>query len=257
MKNILPDGPRGGVLRILHFSTQKFHLEDQIVPIPGNLAQPLLGFPPDTFKVLATEIDAIVHNGADVNLVKLYAALKSVNVFGMQEVLRLAVTNGLTKTYACEACPLHINRGCVNLGSVPDRSDWFFDMTPVDYAARAIVHFVASRPVEALGQTLHIQNPSLPVNSDDFFSYFTSPVSNKKLATTAFTEWKRSLLQGATIETAPLELKKLAAGIDSFEIYLQSDKLFDSTLSSELLQTTGISYPSVNKVLLVTYTAQW
>ncbi|KAI9895416.1 hypothetical protein PsorP6_018993 [Peronosclerospora sorghi] len=54
-------------------------------------------------------------------------------------------------------------KGCVNLGSVPDRSDWFFDMTPLDYAARAIVHFAASRPVEALGQPLLIQNPSLPV----------------------------------------------------------------------------------------------
>ncbi|KAI9912595.1 hypothetical protein PsorP6_005372 [Peronosclerospora sorghi] len=77
---------------------QKLHLEDRIVPIPGNLAQPLLGLPPDTFKVLATEIDAIVHNGADVNLVKAYAALKSANVLGTRKVLRLAVTNGLAKT---------------------------------------------------------------------------------------------------------------------------------------------------------------
>ncbi|KAI9915554.1 hypothetical protein PsorP6_007619 [Peronosclerospora sorghi] len=53
---------------------------------------------PDTFKVLATEIEAIVHNGADVNLVKPYAALKSVNVLGTQKVLRLAVTNVLAKT---------------------------------------------------------------------------------------------------------------------------------------------------------------
>ncbi|KAI9909536.1 hypothetical protein PsorP6_014805 [Peronosclerospora sorghi] len=153
----------------------------------------------------------------------------------------------------CQFCV----RGCVNLGSVPDSSDWFFDMTPVYYAARAIVHFSASRPVEALGQTMLIQNPSLPVKSDDFFAYFTAVIASKKFATTAFTEWKRSMLQGATIETAPLELKKLAAGIYSFEIYLQSDKVFDSTLSSELLQTAGISCPSVNKELLVTYTAQW
>ncbi|KAI9911262.1 hypothetical protein PsorP6_009448 [Peronosclerospora sorghi] len=122
-------------------------------------------------------------------------------------------------------------RGCVNLGSVPDRSDWFFDMTPVDYAARSIVHFSASRPVEALGQTLHIQNPSLPVKSDDFFAYFTAAIASKKLATTAFTEWSA--------------------------VCSKSDKVFDSTLSSELLQAAGISYPSVNKELLVTYTAQW
>ncbi|KAI9907451.1 hypothetical protein PsorP6_004739 [Peronosclerospora sorghi] len=171
---------------------QKLHLEDRIVPIPGNFAQPLLGLPPDTFKVLANEINAIVHNGADVNLVKLYAALKSVNVLGTQEVLRLAVTNGLEKT---RVKPVHyISTGLRDLGSVPDRSDWFFDMTPVDYEARSIVHFAASRPVEALGQTMHIQNPSLPVNSEDFFGYFTAAIASKKLATTAFTEWKRSML---------------------------------------------------------------
>ncbi|KAI9918329.1 hypothetical protein PsorP6_011724 [Peronosclerospora sorghi] len=83
--------------------------------------------------------------------------------------------------------------GCVNLGSVPDRSDWLFDMiTPAKSCQR------------------------------------------------------RLLRNGSAVcsKTAPLKLKKLAAGIDSFEIYLQSDK--------ELLQTAGISYPSVNKELLVT-----
>ncbi|KAI9914668.1 hypothetical protein PsorP6_008219 [Peronosclerospora sorghi] len=187
--------------------------EDRIVPIPGNLAQTLLGLPRDTFKVLATEIDAIVHNAADVYLVEPYAALKSVNVLGTHEVLRLAVTNGFAKT---RVKPVHyISTGAVfpstysapkfmevaDLSKVsdqldngyakskwvseqmchetaqrglpvsslrPDRSDWFFDMTPVDYAARAIVHFAASRPVEALCQTLHIQKPSLPVKSDVF-----------------------------------------------------------------------------------------
>ncbi|EEY55125.1 L-aminoadipate-semialdehyde dehydrogenase, putative [Phytophthora infestans T30-4] len=77
---------------------QKCHLEDRVIPVPGNLAQPLLGLDADMFKMLATEIDAILHNGADVNLVKPYSSLKSVNVLGTQEVLRLAVTNGLAKT---------------------------------------------------------------------------------------------------------------------------------------------------------------
>ncbi|KAI9980831.1 hypothetical protein PInf_010164 [Phytophthora infestans] len=29
-------------------------------------------------------------------------------------------------------------KGYAELGAVPARSDWYFDMTPVDYAARAI-----------------------------------------------------------------------------------------------------------------------
>ncbi|CAH0520661.1 unnamed protein product [Peronospora belbahrii] len=313
---------------------QKFHLEDRVVPIPGTLAQPLLGLDADTFKMLATEIDAILHNGADVNLVKPYSALKSVNVLGTQEVLRLAVTNGLAKTRvkpvhyistngvfpsalaaprflenadlselsdqldngyaqskwvseqmchkaAQRGLPVSILRpgnmvpssvagewntsdfiylllkGCVSLGAVPDRSDWYFDMTPVDYAARAIVHFAACRPVEALGQTLHIQNPSPPMKSDAFFLLFTAATARKKLAVVEYSEWKTRLQQSATKEDASLELQKLAAGIDSFEVYLQSDKIFDAIVSTALLQAGNISCPMINQHLLTTYTAKW
>ncbi|KAG2790604.1 hypothetical protein JG687_00004226 [Phytophthora cactorum] len=313
---------------------QKFHLEDRVIPVPGNLAQPLLGLDADTFKMLATEIDAILHNGADVNLVKPYSSLKSVNVLGTQEVLRLAVTNGLAKTrvkpvhyistngvfpstlaapkfletadlselsdqlengyaqskwVAEQMCheaahrglPVSILRpgnmapssltgqwnasdfiylllkGCASLGAVPARSDWYFDMTPVDYAAHAIVHFAALHPVEALGQTLHIQNPSLPVKSDAFFEFVKAAMASKQLAAVEYAEWKCSLHQAASKTDVPLELQKLAAGIDSFEIYFQSDKVFDSTLSAELLQAAGISCPTINKALLATYTAKW
>ncbi|KAL4151539.1 hypothetical protein PRNP1_008481 [Phytophthora ramorum] len=314
---------------------QKFHLDDRVVPVPGNLAQPLLGLDADTFKMLATEIDAILHNGADVNLVKPYSSLKSVNVLGTQEVLRLAVTNGLAKTrvkpvhyistngvfpsklaapkfletadlselsdqlengyaqskwVAEQMCheaaqrglPVSILRpgnmapssltgqwnasdfiflllkGCSHLGAVPARSDWYFDMTPVDYASRAIVHFAALRPVEALGQTLHIQNPSLPVKSDAFFQFFAASMgSTKSLAAVEYVEWKHKLQHAAAKEDAPLELQKLAAGIDSFEIYFQSNKVFDSTLSAELLHAAGLPCPTVNQALLATYTATW
>ncbi|CAH0487502.1 unnamed protein product [Peronospora farinosa] len=313
---------------------QKFHLEDRVVPVPGNLAQPLLGLDADTFKMLATEIDAILHNGAEVNLVKPYSAMKSVNVLGTQEVLRLAVTNGLAKTRvkpvhyistngvfpsalaapkflenanltelsdqldngyaqskwvseqmcheaAHRGLPVSILRpgnmapsslvgqwntsdfiylllkGCVSLGAVPDRSDWYFDMTPVDYAARAIVHFAALRPVEALGQTLHIQNPSLPVKSDVFFSIFTAAMASKKLSVMEYSKWKTSLQQSAAKKDASLELQKLAAGIDSFEMYFQSNKVFDSTISAELLQARDIFCPIINQQLLTTYTAMW
>lgn len=312
---------------------QQFHLEDRVITVPGNLAQPLLGLDADSFKMLATEIDAIVHNGADVKLVKPYSALKSVNVLGTQEVLRLAVTNGFAKTrvkpvhyistngvfpstssvpnfletadlseqsdqlengyaqskwVAEQMCheaahrglPVSILRpgnmapsslsgqwnasdfiylllkGCASLGAVPARSDWFFDMTPVDYAARAIVHFTALHPVEALGQTLHIQNPSLPTKSDVFFNFFTAAMTSKQLVAVEYLKWKCTLHQAASKTDAPMELQKLAAGIDSFELYLCSDKVFDSTLSAKMLHAAGIHCPTINLALLATYTAR-
>eukprot|EP00300_Choanocystis_sp_HF-7_P017701 c19805_g1_i3.p1 GENE.c19805_g1_i3~~c19805_g1_i3.p1 ORF type:complete len:996 (+),score=223.78 c19805_g1_i3:677-3664(+) len=70
-------------------------LEERVVVVRGDLTKPLLGLTNDVFKALAGEIDLILHNGAEVNLIKSYDSLRTANVLGTHEVLRLAVTNGL------------------------------------------------------------------------------------------------------------------------------------------------------------------
>jgi thioester reductase-like protein len=63
---------------------------DRIIPIIGDLAQPILGINPEQFQTLAANIDTIYHSGAMLNYVFPYSALKAPNVLGTQEVLRLA-----------------------------------------------------------------------------------------------------------------------------------------------------------------------
>ncbi|MET4727492.1 amino acid adenylation domain-containing protein/thioester reductase-like protein [Lysobacter enzymogenes] len=58
--------------------------------VPGDLAQPRLGLSEAAFAALAERIDAIYHNGAWVNSLHGYAALKPANVEGTVEVMRLA-----------------------------------------------------------------------------------------------------------------------------------------------------------------------
>lgn len=62
----------------------------RIIPIIGDLSQPLLGVSEEEFLKLALEIDVIYHNGASINLIYPYAALRSANVVGTQELLKLA-----------------------------------------------------------------------------------------------------------------------------------------------------------------------
>ena len=62
----------------------------RIFPVAGDLSEPLLGLGTERFEELAHEIEAIYHNGASVNWVYPYNALKPTNVLGTQEVLRLA-----------------------------------------------------------------------------------------------------------------------------------------------------------------------
>jgi acyl carrier protein len=49
----------------------------RIIPILGDLAQPLLGLAPQEFARLAAQIDTIYHNGADVNFFKSYQPAQS------------------------------------------------------------------------------------------------------------------------------------------------------------------------------------
>ncbi|MEG5139394.1 MULTISPECIES: non-ribosomal peptide synthetase family protein [unclassified Microcoleus] len=63
---------------------------DRIIPIAGDLSQPLFGLSEERFRVLASKIDVIYHNGAFVKFTYPYSVLKPANVLGTQEVLRLA-----------------------------------------------------------------------------------------------------------------------------------------------------------------------
>ena len=64
--------------------------ERRIIPVAGDLGEPLLGIAQERFDALAREVDVVIHAAARVNLVYPYDALKDVNVDGTREVLRLA-----------------------------------------------------------------------------------------------------------------------------------------------------------------------
>jgi thioester reductase-like protein/amino acid adenylation domain-containing protein len=62
----------------------------RIIPVIGDLAQPLFGLSPADFRALAQKIDSIYHNGALVSALHPYQRLKDTNVRGTEEILRLA-----------------------------------------------------------------------------------------------------------------------------------------------------------------------
>lgn len=65
-------------------------LDSRFIAVNGDLSQPRLGLSEEQFNKLASIVDVIYHNGACVNLIYPYAALRAANVLGTQEVLRLA-----------------------------------------------------------------------------------------------------------------------------------------------------------------------
>jgi thioester reductase-like protein len=88
-------------------------LSDRIIPVCGDLAQPSLGLSADQFDRLAQQIDRVYHNGAVLNFIYPYSALKAPNVMGTQEILR----------FACQSKtkPLHY----ISTDGVFDSSGWY------------------------------------------------------------------------------------------------------------------------------------
>ncbi|MFK0730118.1 MAG: amino acid adenylation domain-containing protein [Gloeotrichia echinulata GP01] len=74
-------------------------LSSRVIPIIGDLSQPLLGLTDEKFKELSNKLDMIYHSGAFVNLMYPYNALRSANVLGTQEILRLASQGKLTPVH--------------------------------------------------------------------------------------------------------------------------------------------------------------
>ncbi len=62
---------------------------ERVIPVPGDLSEPLLGLEGEVFEEISGNMDLVFHAAAAVNLVYPYPALRNVNVGGTREVLRL------------------------------------------------------------------------------------------------------------------------------------------------------------------------
>ncbi len=82
----------------------------RLVPVLGDLSSPLLGLTPSAFEALAQRVDAIVHNGGQVNFIAPYAHLEAANVGGTREVLRLATTAHLKPVQLVSTLGVYVTR---------------------------------------------------------------------------------------------------------------------------------------------------
>jgi len=73
---------------------------DRIVAVPGDLSAPRLGLSEHDHGALAERVDAVVHNGALVNLILGYGIHRPANVTGTLSVLRLASTTTTKQVHA-------------------------------------------------------------------------------------------------------------------------------------------------------------
>lgn len=81
----------------------------RLTPLPGDLAAPQLGLTDDGYATVASQADAIVHNGGQVNFLAPYASLAPANVGGTLEVLRLATTGPLKAVHMVSTLGVYVS----------------------------------------------------------------------------------------------------------------------------------------------------
>ena len=82
----------------------------RIIPIIGDLSKPLFDLSEAKFNELAGKIDVIHHNGAMVSFIRPYSALKTVNVLGTIEILRLASISQTKPVHFISTLAVFLNR---------------------------------------------------------------------------------------------------------------------------------------------------
>lgn len=96
--------------------------QPRIAVCVGDLSRPLLGLSPDEFDRLAATSDVIYHNGARLDLTQSYPGLKAENVFGTQEILRLASRGKATPVHYVSTVSV-FNPGNLDAGRVIREAD--------------------------------------------------------------------------------------------------------------------------------------
>lgn len=145
----------------------------RLVPVLGDLSSPLLGLTPSAFEALAQRVDAIIHNGGQVNFIAPYAHLEAANVGGTREVLRLATTAHLkpvqlVSTLGVYVTPLHSGLNVTETHAPPDgpgqdggynQSKWVSEQLGLLARARG-VPLAIHRPARITGDGVSgISNP--------------------------------------------------------------------------------------------------
>ncbi|MER7754513.1 amino acid adenylation domain-containing protein [Kitasatospora sp. NPDC097643] len=120
--------------------------DNRVVPLVGDLAEPLLGLTQRHFEWLAGNLDAVHHLGGQVNFIYPYHQLRRPNVDGTREIVRLAGhTRGIPVHYLSTLAVL-AGFGPAGIGEVTER-------TPLAYPEKLAVGYVESKWVAE--QLLH------------------------------------------------------------------------------------------------------
>ncbi|MGP8297706.1 thioester reductase domain-containing protein [Streptomyces inhibens] len=130
---------------------------DRIVPVVGDLAQPLLGLTPDTFHALHAQVGSIVHCGGLVKWTYPYKGLADANVGGTREVLRLATAGAVR--------PVHFISTVGVFSSTDYTADLVHESDDLHHSGSLVVGYAQTKWVaEQMVRTAHIRGVPVTIH---------------------------------------------------------------------------------------------
>eukprot|EP00525_Craspedostauros_australis_P014119 CAMPEP_0198116628 /NCGR_PEP_ID=MMETSP1442-20131203/13644_1 /TAXON_ID= /ORGANISM="Craspedostauros australis, Strain CCMP3328" /LENGTH=153 /DNA_ID=CAMNT_0043774501 /DNA_START=1 /DNA_END=462 /DNA_ORIENTATION=+ len=143
----------------------------------------------------------------------------------------------------------------IQLKCAPTASDtaYFLDMTPVDFAAKAVVQVTVNAPGTAIGQRMHLQNSAAPVPLSQIVEWLKE-IGYGDLEPVTTTEWMnrvRSMAAKATREGGDI-FQRVESGWEAFEMYFTASSWlhYDSRNLTHALKGTGLECPALSPELL-------
>ena len=133
-----------------------------------------------------------------------------------------------------------IIKACARLRCAPLAPEWFFEMTPVDFLAKAIMSI--SDDSRHFGRVYNVVQQE-PVPADKVFSYMENHgyVADRAL----MRDWK-SRLETMADRDEDMELKFFARSMESVEPFLSDTSVYDMRQFSEALSEIGLGMPAVD-----------
>jgi len=134
-------------------------------------------------------------------------------------------------------------KGCIQVGMLPPMDDIEYNMVPVDYVSRAIVHL--SRQSESLGKAFHLVNPR---------SILWGEISNRirslgyPLEQTSFAQWRTEISRQKENALYPL-LSLFPQNTDEKQSFMEPQFDCQNTIDG----LTDIVCPPINQKLLDLY----
>ncbi len=131
-----------------------------------------------------------------------------------------------------------LETGCAPLAD----TNYALDMTPVDFAAKAVTQLAAQSPQSVVGQRMHLQTPQAPVPLKDVVAWLNEE-GEKVIESVTRSEW---------MERIATSHEKLSSGWLSFEKYFEAYTwlVLDSDNLQQALKGSSVECPSFDVSLL-------